>query len=115
MYLLMLVLKHMVLLLIFTEVLKFHSPCRKAVRVAAPLKSLTLPRLELMAIVSASRVAKFVQTSLSPSNTPISALRRLWTDSQIVLATLATKWILCRPAERICGARGKFRMWGPCI
>jgi len=49
----------------------------------APLKSLTLPRLELMAAVSASRVAKFVQSSLSPSNTPIPV--HLWTDSQIVL------------------------------
>jgi len=49
----------------------------------APLKSLTLPRLELMAAVSASRVAKFVQSSLSPSNTSITV--RLWTDSQIVL------------------------------
>jgi len=49
----------------------------------APLKALTLPRLELMAAVSASRVAKFVQTSLSPSNTPVPV--HLWTDSQIVL------------------------------
>ena len=49
----------------------------------APLKSLTLPRLQLMAAVSASRVAKFVQISLSPSNTPIPV--HLWTNSQIVL------------------------------
>ena len=49
----------------------------------APLKSLTLPRLELMAAVTASRVAKFVQTSLSPDDKPIVV--HLWTDSQIML------------------------------
>ena len=48
----------------------------------APLKTLTLPRLELMAAVTASRVAKFVQTSLSPANKLIAV--HLWTDSQIV-------------------------------
>jgi len=49
----------------------------------APLKALTLPRLELMAAVTATRVAKFVQTSISPDNKPIAV--HLWTDSQIVL------------------------------
>ena len=49
----------------------------------APLKTLTLPRLELMAAVTASRVAKFVQTSLFPANKLIAV--HLWTDSQIVL------------------------------
>ena len=49
----------------------------------APLKALTLPRLELMAAVTASRVAKFVQSSISPDNKPIAV--HLWTDSQIVL------------------------------
>ena len=49
----------------------------------APLKSLTLPRLELMAAVTASRVAKFVQASLSPGDKPIAV--HLWTDTQIVL------------------------------
>ena len=32
----------------------------------APIKALTLPRLELMAAVTATRVAKFVHASLSP-------------------------------------------------
>ena len=49
----------------------------------APLKALTLPRLELMADVTASRVAKFVQFSISPDSNPIAV--HLWTDSQIVL------------------------------
>jgi len=49
----------------------------------APLKALTLPRLEFMAAVTASRVAKFVQSSISPDSNPIAV--HLWTDSQIVL------------------------------
>ena len=49
----------------------------------APLKALTLPRLELMAAVTASRVAKFVQFSISPDSNPIAV--HLRTDSQIVL------------------------------
>jgi len=48
----------------------------------APIKALTLPKLELMAAVVATRVAKFVQTSLSVDRViPV----HLWTDSQIVL------------------------------
>ena len=49
----------------------------------APIKALTLPRLELMAAVTATRVAKFVQASLSPVDQPIAV--HFWTDSQIVL------------------------------
>ena len=49
----------------------------------APIKALLLPRLELMAAVTATKVAKFVQASLSPVEQPISV--HLWTDSQIVL------------------------------
>lgn len=47
----------------------------------APIKALTLPKLELMAAVTATRVAKFVQSSSNCK--PIQA--HLWTDSQIVL------------------------------
>ena len=49
----------------------------------APIKALTLPKLELMAAVTATRVAKFVQSSLSTYFQPIPV--HLWTDSQIVL------------------------------
>ena len=49
----------------------------------APIKALTLPKLELMAAVTAIRVAKFVQTSLSVNNHLIPV--HLWADSQIVL------------------------------
>ncbi|XP_065883974.1 uncharacterized protein [Dysidea avara] len=52
----------------------------------APLKSLTLPKLELMAAVIASRVAKFVSDSLELENTPTY----YWGDSQIVLHWLAS-------------------------
>ena len=46
----------------------------------APLKSLSLPRLELMAAVIASRLCSFVVSSLE-----ITAPVCLWSDSQIVL------------------------------
>jgi len=49
----------------------------------APIKALTLPRFELMAAVTATKVANFVQASLSPIDQPIAV--HLWTDSQIVL------------------------------
>ena len=47
----------------------------------APLKELTLPRLELMAAVIATKVSVFIITSLSLQQTPLY----LWSDSQIVL------------------------------
>ena len=47
----------------------------------APLKSTTLPRLELMAAVTGARITKFVMTSLN-----LKSIRTyVWTDSQIVL------------------------------
>ena len=49
----------------------------------APIKALTLPKLELMAAVTATKVAKFVQASISASQHLIPV--HLWTDSQIVL------------------------------
>ena len=78
MYSLMLASKHMALWYTFTMAMTFHLKSR-----VAPLKTLTLPRLEHMAAVTASRAAKFVQTSLSPANKLITV--HLWTDSQIVL------------------------------
>ena len=49
----------------------------------APIKALTLPKLELMATITATRVAKFVQATLSVNTHLIPV--HLWTDSQIVL------------------------------
>ena len=49
----------------------------------APLKTKTLPRLELMAAVIGARLAQFVKSSLTPLCTDISTF--LWSESQIVL------------------------------
>ena len=52
----------------------------------APIKSITLPKLELMAAVMATRLAQFVissMKSLKCYNPPCNV--HLWTDSQIVL------------------------------
>ena len=49
----------------------------------APLKQLTLPKLQLMAAVVATRLAKFVTASFSGHYD--SMLVHLWSDSQIVL------------------------------
>ena len=57
-----------------------------AKNLAAPLKSLTLPKLKLMAAVIASRVAKFVNDALKLQDTPTY----YWGDSQIVLHWLAS-------------------------
>ena len=46
----------------------------------APIKATTLPRLELMAAVTASRLAKFVHSAI-----PYIQQVHFWTDSQIVL------------------------------
>ena len=46
----------------------------------APLKQITLPKLELMAAVIAARLTRFVIDSL-----PLDVTPHLWTDSQIVL------------------------------
>ena len=55
----------------------------------APLKTQTLPRLELMAAVVATRLATFIQSSMMPlldcSNI------QLWSDSQIVLHWVNSK------------------------
>ena len=53
----------------------------------APLKELTLPKLELMAAVVATRVSTFIITSLSLQETPLY----LWSDSQIVLYWIQQK------------------------
>lgn len=56
----------------------------------APLKNLTLPKLELMATVIASRVARFVIDSLHLQDTHTY----FWGDSQITLHWLNSKKVL---------------------
>ena len=53
---------------------------------AAPLKPITLPKLELMAAVLAARLSNFVRKSLS-----IDCTLYLWSDSQIVLYWIASQ------------------------
>ena len=53
----------------------------------APLKRPTLPRLELMAALTASNLAKFIIDSLQLHATPVF----IWTDSQIVLHWIHSK------------------------
>ena len=47
----------------------------------APLKQLTLPRLKLMAVLIATRLTRFVLSSIPLKDPPIF----IWSDSQIVL------------------------------
>ena len=49
----------------------------------APTKAITLPKLELMAAVMATRLANFVKSSLH--NYDLFTTTHLWTDTQIVL------------------------------
>ena len=58
-----------------------HATLVMAKNRVAPLKSLTLPKLELMATVVASGVARFILDALHQQNTPTYC----WGDSQIVL------------------------------
>ena len=46
----------------------------------APLKQITLPKLELMAVITAAKLVRFVINSLQ-----LKAMVTIWTDSQIVL------------------------------
>ena len=59
----------------------------------APLKELTLPRLELMAALIATRLTRFVLSSLPLHDAPIF----MWSDSQIVL-----HWIKSETVASIC-------------
>ena len=49
----------------------------------SPVKSITLPKLELMAAVIGTRLAKFVVSSLRPVLADVTI--HMWTDSQITL------------------------------
>ncbi|XP_060568770.1 uncharacterized protein LOC132727351 [Ruditapes philippinarum] len=59
----------------------------------APLKPLTLPKLELMAALIGARLAKYLQTTFPTADIT------LWSDSQIVLYWLSTKKTLKRFIE----------------
>ena len=59
----------------------------------APLKQTTIPRLELMAALIASRLAKTIVTELKDKPETVT----LWTDSQIVLHWLESESITLKP------------------
>ena len=61
----------------------------------APLKRPTLPRLELMAALTASNLAKFIFDSLQLHDNPVF----IWTDSQIVLHWIHSKKLSLSPLE----------------
>ena len=56
------------------------SKCR-----VAPIKTATLPRLELMAAAMATRLVQFVKSAIHFQHDDSSSHIHLWTDSQIVL------------------------------
>ena len=64
-----------------------HSSFAIAKAQVAPLKSHTLPRLELMAAVTGSRLCKFVISSLDRFQFKIT----MWSDSQITLCWISSK------------------------
>jgi len=66
---------------------------------AAPLKQLTLPRLELKAAVLAAKLSSFIKTSLS-----LDCTTQLWSDSQIVIHWISSHkplqpFVNCRVEE----------------
>ena len=62
------------------EVSLVMSKCR-----VAPIKTVTLPRLELMAAVVATRLVQFVKSAIHLQPDDSSSHIHMWTDSQIVL------------------------------
>ena len=62
------------------EVSLVMSKCR-----VAPIKTVTLPRLELMAAVVATRLVQFVKSAIHLQPNDSSSSIHMWTDSQIVL------------------------------
>jgi len=66
----------------------------------APLKHLTLPKLELMATVTAAKLYNFVSAALEPLSSSMTT--HYWTDSQIVLHWLmGEKWNNVFVAHRV--------------
>ena len=51
----------------------------------APIKTVTLPRLELMAAVMATRLMQFIKSAIHLQPDDSSSHIHMWTDSQIVL------------------------------
>ena len=62
------------------EVSLVRSNCR-----VAPLKTVTLPRLELMVAVMATRLVQFVKSAIHLQPEDSSSCIHMWTDNQIVL------------------------------
>ena len=62
------------------EVSLVMSKCR-----VAPIKTVTLPRLELMAAVMATRLVRFVKSAVHLQSDDSFSHIHMWTDSQIVL------------------------------
>ena len=70
----------------------------------APIKTITLPKLELMAAVMATRLVQFVRSSIHLQTDDPSTHIHMWTDSQIVLhriykSHLSNRFISHRVAE----------------
>ena len=77
---------------------------------AAPLKQLSLPKLELMAAVLAARLCSFISSSLA-----IDCSVTLWSDSQIVLFWITSKKKL-KPfvSNRVSEIQSISTMWRYC-
>ena len=77
---------------------------------AAPLKTLSMPKLELMAAVLAARLCVFITTFLN-----INCSVQLWTDSQIVLLWIAsTRKLKPFVANRVSEIRSVSTSWRYC-
>ena len=70
----------------------------------APTKTITLPKLELMAAVMATRLANFITCSLY--NYHLSTTTHLWTVRQIVISTPKQPNFLKRQHEKSCEIKG---------
>ena len=70
----------------------------------APTKTITLPKLELMAAVMATRLANFITCSLY--NYHLSTTTHLWTVRQIVISTPKQPNLKKRQHEKSCEIKG---------
>ena len=81
----------------------------------SPLKSTTLPRLELQAAVTAAHFAKFIVSTLQPQLNDVNI--RLWSDSQITLhwifSSKQLKPFIANRVEEICSLIPAY-VWGYC-
>lgn len=78
----------------------------------APLKTQTLPWLELMAALVAARLTKFVMDSLKLTNTPVY----VWVDSQIALHWIHTSTseesLVVQEHTELMYKKEMFLLWG---